>query len=98
MAQLSFPLTGTASKVSGQISMRYLPSWKEGGVMIGAAVDDEKTFGDLGAVTVSIDGPDGTFATFVLDLGTVERTMVAYRDLSPRRCLASARRWSGLRP
>ena len=44
--------------------------------MIAAAVDDEKTFGDLGAVTVSIDGPDGTFATFVLDLGTVERTMV----------------------
>ena len=45
-------------------------------VVIAAAVDDEKTFGDLGAVTVSIDGPDGTFATFVLDLGTVERTMV----------------------
>lgn len=45
-------------------------------VVIAAAVDGDKTFGDLGAVSVSIDGPDGTFATFVLDLGTVERTMV----------------------
>lgn len=45
-------------------------------VVIGAAVDGEGTFGDLGAVSVSIDGPDGTFATFVLDVGTVEKTMV----------------------
>ena len=45
-------------------------------VVIAAAVDGERTFGDLGAVSVSVDGPDGTFATFVLDLGTVERTMV----------------------
>ncbi|NMD63992.1 TerD family protein [Rhodococcus globerulus] len=45
-------------------------------VVIAAAVDGDKTFGDIGAVSVSIDGPDGTFATFVLDLGTVERTMV----------------------
>ncbi|MCJ0950396.1 MULTISPECIES: TerD family protein [Rhodococcus] len=45
-------------------------------VVIAAAVDGDKTFGDLGAVSVSIDGSDGTFATFVLDLGTVERTMV----------------------
>jgi DNA polymerase-3 subunit epsilon len=45
-------------------------------VVIAAAVDGERTFGDLGAVTVSIDGSDGTFATFLLDLGTVERTMV----------------------
>ncbi|MFE4503887.1 TerD family protein [Rhodococcus sp. NPDC056743] len=45
-------------------------------VAIAAAVDGERTFGDLGAVSVSVDGPDGTFATFVLDLGTVERTMV----------------------
>ncbi|MGC0363089.1 DNA polymerase-3 subunit epsilon [Rhodococcus sp. 27YEA15] len=45
-------------------------------VVIAAAVDGERTFGDLGAVSVSIDSPDGTFATFVLDVGTVERTMV----------------------
>ena len=45
-------------------------------VVIAAAVDGERTFGDLGAVSVCVDGPDGTFATFVLDLGTVERTMV----------------------
>ncbi len=44
--------------------------------LIAAAVGDEKTFGDLGAVTVSIDDPEGKFATFGLDLGTVERTMV----------------------
>ncbi|MGO4200613.1 TerD family protein [Rhodococcus sp. TAF43] len=45
-------------------------------IVIAAAIDGERTFGDLGAVSVSVDGPDSTFATFVLDAGTVERTMV----------------------
>ncbi|CAM2814827.1 TerD family protein [Prescottella defluvii] len=45
-------------------------------IVIAAAIDGDRTFGDLGAVSVSVDGPDNTFATFVLDAGTVERTMV----------------------
>ncbi|MGW6693093.1 TerD family protein [Rhodococcus sp. NPDC054953] len=45
-------------------------------VVIAAAIEGGRTFGDLGAVAVSVDGPDHTFATFVLDAGTVERTMI----------------------
>ncbi|MCF8783417.1 TerD family protein [Rhodococcus ruber] len=45
-------------------------------VAIAAAIDGERTFGELGAVSVSVDGEDGTAATFVLDAGTTERTMV----------------------
>lgn len=45
-------------------------------IAIAAAIDGERTFGDLWAVSVSVDGEDGTVATFVLDAGTNERTMV----------------------
>ncbi|WP_239010480.1 MULTISPECIES: exonuclease domain-containing protein [Rhodococcus] len=45
-------------------------------IAIAAAIDGERTFGELGAVSVSVDGEDGTAATFVLDAGTTERTMV----------------------
>ncbi|WP_420752625.1 TerD family protein [Rhodococcus sp. O3] len=45
-------------------------------VAIAAAIDGDRTFGELGAVSVSIDGDDTTAATFVLDAGTTERTMV----------------------
>ncbi len=45
-------------------------------IAIAAAIDGERTFGDLGAVSVSVDSDDGTAATFVLDAGTTERTMV----------------------
>jgi len=45
-------------------------------VAIAAAIDGDRTFGELGAVSVSVDGDDTTAATFVLDAGTTERTMV----------------------
>ncbi|MHC6214326.1 TerD family protein [Rhodococcus ruber] len=45
-------------------------------IAIAAAIDGERTFGELGAVSASVDGEDGTAATFVLDAGTTERTMV----------------------
>ncbi|WP_407445462.1 TerD family protein [Rhodococcus sp. (in: high G+C Gram-positive bacteria)] len=45
-------------------------------IAIAAAIDGDRTFGDLGAVSVSIDSDEGTAATFVLDAGTTERTMV----------------------
>ncbi|WP_137724538.1 TerD family protein [Prescottella subtropica] len=45
-------------------------------IVIAAAIEGGRTFGDLGAVAVGVDGPDHTFATFVLDAGTVERTMI----------------------
>ncbi|MGW4580317.1 TerD family protein [Rhodococcus aetherivorans] len=45
-------------------------------IAIAAAIDGERTFGELGAVSVSVDGEDGTAATLVLDAGTTERTMV----------------------
>ncbi|MEZ5150285.1 TerD family protein [Rhodococcus zopfii] len=45
-------------------------------IAIAAAIDGDRTFGDLGAVSVSVDGDDTTAATFVLDAGTTERTMV----------------------
>ncbi|MEE2033866.1 TerD family protein [Rhodococcus sp. CC-R104] len=45
-------------------------------IAIAAAIDGDRTFGDLGAVSVSIDSDEGVAATFVLDAGTTERTMV----------------------
>ncbi|UYP20175.1 TerD family protein [Rhodococcus sp. Z13] len=45
-------------------------------IAVAAAIDDARTFGELGAVSVSVDGDGGTAATFVLDAGTTERTMV----------------------
>lgn len=45
-------------------------------IAIAAAIDGDRTFGDLGAVSVSVDSDEGTAATFVLDAGTTERTMV----------------------
>ncbi|WP_435277843.1 TerD family protein [Rhodococcus yananensis] len=45
-------------------------------ITVAAAIDGPPTFGDVGAVSVNVDGDDGTVATFVLDAGTTERTMV----------------------
>lgn len=45
-------------------------------VTIAAALSGETTFGDLGAVTVAVDGDDGTVAAATLDAGTSERTMI----------------------
>ncbi len=41
-----------------------------------AALDGACTFGDLGAVTLSLDGQEATAATATLDAGTTERTML----------------------
>ncbi|MFZ2526866.1 MAG: TerD family protein [Rhodococcus sp. (in: high G+C Gram-positive bacteria)] len=45
-------------------------------IAIAAAIGGDRTFGDLGAVSVTVDGDDTTAATFVLDAGTTERTLV----------------------
>ncbi|TCN55943.1 DNA polymerase-3 subunit epsilon [Rhodococcus sp. SMB37] len=45
-------------------------------IAIAAAIDGDRTFGDLGAVSISVDSEAGTAATAVLDAGTTERTMV----------------------
>lgn len=45
-------------------------------VVIAAAVDDERPSATWEQSLLAIDDLDGKFATFVLDLGTVERTMV----------------------
>jgi len=45
-------------------------------VIIAAALSGDTTFGDLGAVTVTLDGADHSAATAALDAGTTERTML----------------------
>ncbi|WP_218588851.1 TerD family protein [Pseudonocardia oceani] len=45
-------------------------------IVVAAALDGDATFGDLGAVTVSVDGDTATAATATLDAGTTERTML----------------------
>ncbi|WP_241387349.1 TerD family protein [Rhodococcus sp. CH91] len=45
-------------------------------IAVAAAIDGNRTFGELGAVSVGVDSEAGTAATFVLDAGTTERTMV----------------------
>ncbi|QIX49882.1 TerD family protein [Rhodococcus sp. DMU1] len=64
-----------SSEQSVRFDLAALPD-ECGRVAIAAAIDGERAFGELGAVSVSVDGEDGTAATFVLDAGTTERTMV----------------------
>ncbi|WP_242459172.1 TerD family protein [Rhodococcoides fascians] len=45
-------------------------------IVIAAAIDGDKTFGDVGAVSVSLDGVDSTVATAVLDAATTEQSML----------------------
>lgn len=45
-------------------------------ILVAAAIDDEKTFGEVGAVSVSLDGVESTIATAVLDAATTERSML----------------------
>ncbi|MFF2111199.1 TerD family protein [Rhodococcus koreensis] len=44
-------------------------------VSVSAAIGGDRTFGELGPISVTVDAPDHTIATFVLDAGTTERTM-----------------------
>ncbi|NIL84176.1 DNA polymerase III PolC-type [Rhodococcus fascians] len=45
-------------------------------ITVAAAIDGDHTFGDLGAVSVSLDGLDSAVATAVLDAATTERSML----------------------
>ena len=45
-------------------------------VVVAGALSGLGTFGDLGAVTLSVDGPDATAATATLDAATTEQTLV----------------------
>lgn len=45
-------------------------------IVIAGALSGTCTFGDLGAVALSVDGQDATAATATLDAGTSERTML----------------------
>lgn len=45
-------------------------------IVIAAATDGDKTFGNVGAVSVSLDGVDSTVATAVLDAATTEQSML----------------------
>jgi DNA polymerase-3 subunit epsilon len=42
---------------------------------VSAAIGGDRTFGELGPISVTVDAPDHTIASFVLDAGTSERTM-----------------------
>lgn len=45
-------------------------------IVVAAAIDGDKTFSDVGAVSVSLDGVDASIATAVLDAATTERSMI----------------------
>lgn len=45
-------------------------------LIVAAALTGDTTFGDLGAVTVTLDGADHSAATATLDAGTTEKTML----------------------
>lgn len=44
-------------------------------VSVSAAIGGDRAFGELGPISVTVDAPDRTIASFVLDAGTTERTM-----------------------
>ncbi|MEE2061501.1 TerD family protein [Rhodococcus artemisiae] len=64
-----------SSEQSVRIDLASIPDECER-IALAAAIDGDRTFGDLGAVSISIDSEAGTAATAVLDAGTTERTMV----------------------
>ncbi|ODU03678.1 MAG: hypothetical protein ABS81_13375 [Pseudonocardia sp. SCN 72-86] len=45
-------------------------------IVVAAALGGDATFGELGAVTIAVDGAEETVATATLDAGTTERTML----------------------
>ena len=63
------------SEQSVRIDLR-LVSEQHAKVVVAAALDGGAVFGDLGAVTISVDGGTATAATATLDAGTTERTML----------------------
>jgi DNA polymerase-3 subunit epsilon len=63
------------SEQSVRIDLR-LVSEQHAKVVVAAALEGGAVFGDLGAVTISVDGGTATAATATLDAGTTERTML----------------------
>lgn len=60
-------------------------------IVVAAAIDGEQTFGDVGAVSFSISGPESRIATAVLDAATSERSLLLaeiYRRGGAWRCRA----------
>ncbi|MGU3435016.1 TerD family protein [Actinomycetes bacterium M1A6_2h] len=45
-------------------------------VVIAAAIEGERTFGELGAVSITVTGHESTIATSVLDAATTERSLL----------------------
>ncbi|MGN5239290.1 TerD family protein [Rhodococcus sp. SJ-3] len=64
-----------SSEQSVRVDLASIPAECER-IAIAAAIDGDRTFGDLGAISISVDSESGTAATAVLDAGTTERTMV----------------------
>ncbi|MCK0093755.1 TerD family protein [Rhodococcus sp. F64268] len=64
-----------SSEQSVRLDLASIPAECER-IAIAAAIDGDRTFGDLGAISISVDSESGTAATAVLDAGTTERTMV----------------------
>ncbi|MBY6414280.1 TerD family protein [Rhodococcus sp. BP-252] len=58
-----------------RIDLSVVPSECER-IVVAAAIEGERTFGDVGAVSVSLEGPETALATAVLDAATTERTLL----------------------
>ena len=60
-------------------------------IVIAAAIENEHTFGDVGAVAISLSTPESRIATAVLDAATTERSLILteiYRRGTAWRCRA----------
>lgn len=58
-----------------RIDLSVVPSECER-IVVAAAIEGEHTFGDVGAVSLSLEGPETALATAVLDAATTERTLL----------------------
>lgn len=45
-------------------------------IVVGAAIDGDRTFGDVGAVSIALDGTESAIAAAVIDAATTERSML----------------------
>ncbi|MDJ0396040.1 TerD family protein [Rhodococcus sp. G-MC3] len=45
-------------------------------IVVAAAIEGDRTFGDIGAVSIALDGSESSIATSVLDAATTERTLL----------------------
>lgn len=63
------------SEQAVRIDLSLLPDYCTR-VVVAAAVNGDCTFGDIGAVTLSVDGASSTIATTTLDAATTERSLL----------------------